>query len=63
MSVSTSRFANVWSKIKQIMSNFHPLEVSEKRDTTSSGWKFKLLNPLTAKLFNLNFHSLEVVSH
>ena len=22
----------------------------------------KLVNPLTAKLFNLNFHSLEVVS-
>ena len=24
---------------------------------------FNLLNPLTAKLVNLNFHSLEVVSH
>ena len=27
MSVSTSRFANVWSQIKITMSNFHPLEV------------------------------------
>ena len=27
MRVSTSRFANVWSQIKQIKNNFHPLDV------------------------------------
>ena len=31
-------------------------------ETTKSGFRFKLFNILTAKLFNWNFHSLEVVS-
>ena len=29
MSVKTAKFANVWSQIITIMSNFHPLEVVE----------------------------------
>ena len=45
------------------------LEDEAQRDTTSRGWKFPLnnlsvkgFNPLAAKLFNWNFHPLEIVS-
>ena len=56
------------------MSNFNPLEVvghsNETQVRVSENlkkitWCFKgkhFFNPLTAKLFNLNFHPLEVVS-
>ena len=51
------------------MSNFHPLEVVGRGSETHFRVRGNLyvnlilrFNPLTAKLFNWNFHPLEVVS-
>ena len=41
------------------MMNFHPLEVQISEKLSYSILRF---NPLTANIFNLNFHPLEVVS-
>ena len=47
------------------MSNFHSLEVvgrGELRENLNYSINAVRVNPLTAKLFNLNFYPLEVVS-
>ena len=44
------------------VNNFDPLEIATQRIHEKNQSDNLAVNPLTAKLFNLNFHSLEVVS-
>ena len=57
-----SSFANVWPKIKQILVFYTLKAVAKQLYLGEILNKITWVNPLTAKLFNLNFHSLEVVS-
>ena len=55
-------FLQFWLPIKYQLLNMLKI----KRDINQQDVKtvrFHVVNPLTAKLFNLNFHPLEVVSH
>ena len=55
---SFPRLVGCWSRVRELPGTQHTQDVESMFSKRPSS----AINPLTAKLFNLNFHPLEVVS-
>ena len=57
------KYVGVWCcTMSENISNLRLFRRSDKISQYCKVWAYQLFNPLTAKLFNLNFHPLEVVT-